>query len=118
MPKRKNYDYGDDLYEDISSSSQPVEESKSFFEYADTYGNFIFRNISKIIKGIAFAVAAIIIIMFVVIAFLLIKLDSFFIVIGIGLGIVGIILAGIFLFLIYGLGHVISQNEEILQKMR
>ena len=118
MPRKKKHEYEEDLYEDISSSSQPIPQKKTVIDYADNYGNFIFKNISKIIKGIAFAVAAAIIIVFAVIAFLLIKLDSFFVVVAIGLGIVGIILAAICLFLIYGLGHIISQNDEILRRMK
>ena len=60
---------------------------------------------------------ALIFLIFTALAAVLIILDKIFFVISIGLIVVGAILAIIIMFLIYGTGHIISQNNEILKKL-
>lgn len=109
----------DESFEDISSSSVPIRPELPFYKkFVSGFGDYIFKNLSEIIKGIAIAVSAAIVLIFIIIAFLLIKLDSFFVAIAIGVIIVGIIIAAITLFLIYALGHMIAQNQEILEKLK
>ena len=50
-------------------------------------------------------------------AAVLVMLDKIFAVIAVAVFIVGIILALISLFLIYAVGHLISQNNEIIKRL-
>ena len=78
---------------------------------------FLPRNIDKIVKAIAFIVAIAIIVLTLGVAAVLIILDDIFTIVAIGVVICGTILALIFLFLIYALGHIITQNKKILRKL-
>lgn len=86
-------------------------------ESADKYGSLAAKHIDKIIKAISFFVSLSILLIFLAISVILVLLDDFFIVIAAIIGVVGVILSLISLFLIYGLGHIISQNNEILCKL-
>jgi len=55
---------------------------------------------------------------FAAIAALLLVLDMAFMIIAAAVMLLGIIFALIFLFLIYGMGQIISQNNEILKKLK
>lgn len=103
-------------YEDISSFTGK-ERSASPKKIATKYGNGIFKNISGIIKVIAFLISIFVLLLFGAVAVFLAVMDSFFIPISIGIFIVGIILSAISLFLIYGTGHIIAQNDEILRRL-
>lgn len=102
------------VFEDISSSSpkniKPIAE-------LEEHSNRAFKNIDKTIKTLAFVVSIGIFLIFAVLAAVLIILDKIFFVVSIGLIVVGAILAIIIMFLIYGTGHIISQNNEILKKL-
>ncbi len=102
------------VFEDISSSSpkkiKPIAE-------VEEHSNKAFKNIDKTIKTLAFVVSIGIFLIFATLAAILILLDKVFFVISIGLIVVGVILSIIIMFLIYGTGHIISQNNEILKKL-
>ena len=102
------------LFEDISSSSIPKSKS-SLKAVTENYGNGIFKNLDRIIKAISFIVAIAILLIFAAIAVVLVMLDKIFAVVSVAVFIVGIILALISLFLIYAVGHLISQNNEIIK---
>lgn len=104
------------LFEDISSSSIPKSKS-SLKAVTENYGNGIFKNLDRIIKAISFIVAIAIVLIFAAIAVVLVMLDKIFAVVSVAVFIVGIILALISLFLIYALGHLISQNNEIIKRL-
>ena len=104
------------LFEDISSSTIPKSKS-SLKTVTENYGNGVFKHLDKIIKAISFIVAIGILLIFAAIAVVLVMLDKIFAVVSVAVFIVGIILALISLFLIYAVGHLISQNNEIMKRL-
>ncbi len=107
------------VFEDISSST-PVHKCKEKVEKAvkavDDYGEGAFKHIDKIIKVISFIVAIGIFLVFAAGAAVLYMLDKMFMLIAVGVLILGVIFALIALFLIYGLGHIITQNKQLLKR--
>lgn len=110
---------------DISSSStpnnnKPPKSKKGKKENpVSVYGNSLFKNLGTIIKVISFIIAISLILLVLAVAFLLLKVfDSFFTPIAIGIVILGTIIAAFTFFIIYGIGHVICQNDEILRRLR
>ncbi|MGN0451601.1 MAG: hypothetical protein ACI4FN_05775 [Acutalibacteraceae bacterium] len=104
------------MFEDISSSSLPKTKS-SLKAVSQNYGNGVFKHLDKIIKAISFIVSIVILLMFAAVAAVLIMLDKIFAVVAVAVFIVGIILSLIVLFLIYAVGHLISQNNEIIKRL-
>ena len=108
------------VFEDISSSS-PADKRKKKIKKAvkavDNYGDGAARNIDKVIKAISFIVAIGIFLLFAAIAAVLYLLDPMFTIVAIGVLVFGVVFSLIFLFLIYGLGHIITQNKEILKRL-
>ena len=104
------------IFEDISSSTIPKTKS-SLKAVTENYGNGVFKHLDKIIKAISFIVAIGILLIFAAIAVVLVMLDKIFAVVSVAVFIVGIILALISLFLIYAIGHLISQNNEIMKRL-
>ncbi|MBR4761604.1 MAG: hypothetical protein IK086_03110 [Clostridia bacterium] len=89
----------------------------SFLRPIELFGKFLYDNLSKVIKFIAYAVAiATLIIGFIVAYFVYRHVDSF-IAISFAVVLATAILAFIEFFLIYGLGHMIEQNNEILKRL-
>ena len=103
------------VYEDISSSSQ--RQPSRFVAANEAYANRAFKHIDKVIKAISFIVSIGILLFFLAIAAVLILLDKIFIIVAIGVAVLGVVFSLISLFLIYALGHMISQNNEILKKL-
>ena len=106
----------DFMFEDISSSSLPKTKS-SLKAVSQNYGNGVFKHLDKIIKAISFIVSIGILLMFAAVAAVLVMLDKIFAVVAVAVFIVGIILSLMVLFLIYAVGHLISQNNEILKRL-
>ena len=112
------------VFEDISSSSpRPITNtvkkvSRKTKKLADNYGNSAFKNIDRIIKTISFVVAIALFLIFTGIAVLLYFLDSSFILLSALVLLIGTAISFISLFIIYGIGHIITQNNEILRKLR
>ena len=102
------------VYEDIRSSSGKKHTVK---KQIDNYGNGVFRHLDRIIKAIAFFLSIAVLLLFALGAFLLIKVDKTFYLIALCLLIAGIVFSLIVLFLIYAIGHLISQNNEILKRL-
>ncbi len=102
------------LFEDISSTSKrpPIK-----LTLPPNLTNGFVKHLDSIVKAIAFIVAIATVILFVMVAVVLIILDSVFTVIAIGVLIVGIIFALILLYIIYGIGHLLTQNNEILKRL-
>ena len=103
------------VFEDISSSSK--SQKAGLRKSANDYGNGAIKHLDKVIKAISFIVALMIAAIFFIIAAVVVTLDASFKFIGLAIVIVGIILALICLFLIYGLGHIITQNKQILRRL-
>ena len=106
----------DFMFEDISSSSLPKTKN-SLKAVSQNYGNGVFKHLDKIIKAISFIVSIGILLMFAAVAAVLVMLDKIFAVVAVVVFIVGIILSLMVLFLIYAVGHLISQNNEILKRL-
>lgn len=104
------------MFEDISSSSFPKTKS-SLKAVSQNYGNGVFKHLDKIIKAISFIVSLGILLMFAAVAAVLVMLDKIFAVVAVAVLIVGIILSLVVLFLIYAVGHLISQNNEIIKRL-
>ena len=104
--------YSDGGFEDISSSTVPKTKS-SLKAVTENYGNGVFKHL----KAISFIVALMILLVFAAVAAVLIMLDKIFAVVAVGVFIVGIVLSIIILFLIYAVGHLISQNNEIIRRL-
>ena len=104
------------MFEDISSSSLPKTKS-SLKAVSQNYGNGVFKHLDKIIKAISFIVSLGILLMFAAVAAVLVMLDKIFAVVAVAVLIVGIILSLMVLFLIYAVGHLISQNNEIIKRI-
>ena len=108
------------VFEDISSSSpadKRKKQLKKVVKSVDNYGDGAARNIDKVIKAISFIVAIGVFLVFAAIAAVLYLLDPMFTIVAIGVLVLGVVFALIFLFLIYGLGHIITQNKEILKRL-
>ena len=104
------------MFEDISSSSLPKTKS-SLKAVSQNYGNGVFKHLDKIIKAISFIVSLGILLMFAAVAAVFVMLDKIFAVVAVVVLIVGIILSLMVLFLIYAVGHLISQNNEIIKRL-
>ncbi len=109
----------DFVFEDISSST-PADRRKKQLEKAvqavDNYGEGAAKNIDKVIKAISFIVAIGIFILFAAVAVVLFYLDKMFTIVAIGVLVIGIVLSLIMLFIIYGIGHIITQNNQLLKR--
>jgi len=114
-----NNTQNDFVFEDISSST-PADKCKKQIEKAvrvvDNYGDTAVNNIDKVIKAISFIVAIGIFLVFAAIAVVLYLLDKMFTLVAIGVLVLGIVMALIMLFIIYGIGHIITQNNALLKR--
>lgn len=115
-------------YEDIISSSAPKEAPnvKSYVssvietvgELSENYSENTFNSLGSIIKFIAFIICFVIIgISFIAAYFVYSKLPVYT-AISIGIVVIGTCVALVALFLIFGLGQLICQNNEILARLR
>ncbi len=102
------------VYEDIRSSSKKSGTVKRSIQ---NYGNGVFRHLDKVVKTIAFLVSLAVLLIFAAGALILWKLDHTFTLIALCVLVAGALLALITLFLIYAIGHIISQNNEILKHL-
>ncbi len=111
MAKKRDSEF---VFEDISSSSK---SKKGIRASSNDYANGAMRHLDKVIKAISFIVALLVAAVFFIVAAIVVTLDASFKFIALAIVIVGIILALICLFLIYGLGHIITQNKQILRRL-
>ncbi len=116
------------IFEDISSntknSNEFIEKTKAITKKAvkvtkktaDNYGNSAFKNIDKAIKLIAFIVAICVFLVFGAGAVVIYFIDKALIFPCALVLLLGAAIALISLFLIYGLGHIITQNKIIISQ--
>lgn len=104
---------------DISSttSGNRPTVNKSRPQPIKAYGNGISRHLGVIIKIISFIIAFACLAIGGVLALLLYRLDGFFASIALAIFILSAVIATISLFVFYGIGHVICQNNEILRRL-
>ena len=103
----------DDLFEDISSSSQSAK--KKLATIRKNYGDNAHSNLDKVIKVISFIVSISILLICVTVSTILFLIDDIFLIISAGILIFGIIISIISLFIIYAIGHLIYQNNKIIE---
>lgn len=102
--------------EDIVSTS-PAAKKAAANKPVERYGKGIAKGLGNIIKAISFLVAFAVLALFFVAAYLLYTRDPLFTAISIAIIIVGVIVATIIMFLIFAMGQIICQNNEILKKL-
>jgi len=98
--------------EDISSVSEKFLALKN---PVSTYTTGLYKNLGNIIKVIAFVIAFAVIILGFLLGFLLLTKAAFSIVTTLAVIIIFTVLAAILFFPLFGLGHILCQNNEILK---
>ena len=99
--------------ENISSKSKDFKIK----DPVDLYGKLLYRNLGKTVKFIAYVVAIITLLVGIIAAIFIAKSYSGFLIIGLALCLFCAVIAFIEFFIIYGIGHVIDQNNEILKRL-
>ena len=98
---------------DISSNSKKRKVNNPI----DSYGKLVYKNLAKVIKFIAYALAILIVLAGIIGAFFIqMKLHGLTF-LAVGLFFAAAVVAFIAFFIIYGIGHIIAQNEEILKRL-
>ncbi len=100
--------------EDISSVSEKFLALK---DPVSTYTTGLYKNLGNVIKVIAFVLAFIVIIIGFLLGFLLLTKAAFSIITTFAVIIIFTVLAAILFFPIFGLGHILCQNNEILKML-
>lgn len=126
----ENKDKNEMIFEDISSSSpssvskviKQTKETVKDVAYvtkkaADDYGEKGLKNIDKVIKVIAYIVSIAFFVLFLGVAGVVFFLDKSLIFLCALILVLGAGISLMFLYLIYGLGLIISQNKEILRRL-
>ncbi len=98
--------------EDISSTSVEFRARKN---PVMAYSSGLYKNLGNVIKVIAFILGFGIIIVALVAAFLLLNKTSWGIALALAAVIFGTLVAAFVFFPMFGLGHILCQNNEILK---
>ena len=98
----------------VKNTKKAVSTAKKL---SDDYGEFSFKNIAGMIKLIAFVVSIGVALLFLVAAAIVFILDKTLFFLSALILLFGFAVALISLYLIYGLGLLISQNKEILRRL-
>ena len=100
--------------EDISSTSVEYRAKKN---PVIAYTSGLYKNLGNVIKAIAFALAFLIIIVGFIVSFFLFSKTSFSIVLSVAAILVFTLVAACVFFPLFGLGHILCQNNEILKML-
>ena len=100
--------------EDISSVSEEYRAKKN---PVLAYTSGLYKNLGNVIKVISFVFSFGIIILALVVAFFLFNKTSWGIMLALAAIIFGTIIAACVFFPIFGLGHILCQNNEILKSL-
>ncbi len=100
--------------EDISSTSVEYRARKN---PVLAYTSGLYKNLGNVIKAIAFIIAFAILIVGFVIAFFLFSKTSFSIALSLAAIIIFTVIAACVFFPLFGLGHILCQNNEILKML-
>ena len=101
-------------FEDITSSSIPKKGTNITKRVVDN----AYSNIDKYVKISAFIVAIGTFLTFCIIAIILVMLSKEFTIFAIAAVLIGAVISLVLLFIIYGIGQVITQNNEILKRTK
>ena len=104
-------------FEDIQSDSRGIGRMEDIRKGSAKKRKGTVRHLDRIVKAIAFLVALFILLLFAAGAFLLYKMEKSFAMIALCILIAGLAFALIALFLIYAIGHIITQNSEIIKRL-
>ena len=118
MNEDNNIFSGDEFVDIASSSKSEYDTETHVGEYVEKYGNGIFKNIGTIIKFIAFLLCFSVIILSFFAAYFIFSFNALFATIAVGVILFGTVFGIILLFIIYGIGHIICQNNEILTRLK
>ncbi len=88
------------------------EKKKNLFSRSADF--FRINNIDNIVKVIAFVISIAILLAFIALSVLLVIFDQIFMIISVAVLIIGLIISLITLFILYGMGHILTQNKEII----
>jgi hypothetical protein len=80
--------------------------------------SFRISNIDKIVKIISFIVSIADLLAFIAVAVLLYFIDTIFLVVSVAILILGLVISLINLFILYGMGHILTQNGEIIELLK
>lgn len=100
--------------EDISSTSVEFRAKKN---PVMAYSSGLYKNLGNVIKAIAFVIAFAVILVGFVVAFFLFSKTSFSIVLSLAAIIIFTLIAACIFFPLFGLGHILCQNNEILKML-
>lgn len=116
MSETKNQN--NEFMEDISSTSKKkLKLNIELKDPVDLYGKLIYNNLGRTLKVIAYIVAIVTIIMGLGGAALVFKAQATYIALSFATVLLFTAVAAVEFFIIYGLGHTIEQNNEILKKL-
>ena len=101
--------------EDISSTSKQFRKKKN--DPIAAYGNGLFKGLGTIVKVIAFLIAFAIIGVCFILAYFLYTAEPLYMAISLAIIIFGVLVGAIVFFLIFALGHVVTQNNEIIKRL-
>ncbi len=122
MSNENNNNQVDFIFEDISSNSENTvekikETAKKVTKPVIKYADGIFKYLGQLIKIIGFLIGFGIFAMCLFVGYYLYSKDPSFKLISLGIIIAGIVIGMIVMFLIFGSGHIICQNNEILRRL-
>ena len=100
--------------EDISSTSVEYRAKKN---PVLAYTSGLYKNLGNVIKAIAFVLAFAVIIIGFVVAFFLLNKTSLGIVLALAAILLCTLVAACVFFPLFGLGHILCQNNEILKML-
>lgn len=112
MPE--NNTNSNDFIEDISSTSAEFRAKKN---PVMAYSNGLYKNLGNVIKVISFVLGFSIIVISLIAAFFLFTKTFFGFALSLAIVIIGTVIAACVFFPIFGLGHILCQNNEILKML-
>ncbi len=107
----------DSSFEFTDNGQESVSDKKpNFLSHIANF--FRIKNIDKIVKVISFIVSIAILLAFIAVAVVLVLIDEIFMIVSVALLILGLIISLINLFILYGMGHILTQNEKIIEYLK
>ncbi|MBR5473444.1 MAG: hypothetical protein IKU82_05605 [Clostridia bacterium] len=100
--------------EDISSTSEQFRAKK---DPIAAYTNGLYKNLGNVIKAISFLISFAVIMVGFAAAFFLFTKTALSATLGLLIVIVFTVVAACLFFPIYGIGHIVCQNNEILKSL-
>ncbi len=120
MDNNSNNQNQEFIYEDITSNSPTAsnkEKAKKIAKPIVKYADGIFKHLGNVIKAIGFLIGFGIFGVCLFLGYYLYSKDPTFKLVSLAIITAGIVLGMIIMFLIFGLGHIICQNNEILRRL-